>query len=97
MRLRSSEKRILFPLTECFPFASKNIDLDLIIYSSFGLIALSRKPQKEPWPRICQHRINWSSLINAVIEHLIHTIACYVQLIKGLAPCFPIQILSTKK
>lgn len=91
----------VLPLIECFAFASKNIDLDLIIYSPSGLITLSRKPQKEPWP---QHGINCSSLINAIIEHLIHTIACYVLLIKGfnsveiwISLSFPFQILSTKK
>lgn len=79
MKLRSSEKRILSPpFIECFAFASKNIDLDLIICSPFGLITLRRKPQKEPWPHIHRRGINCFSLINAVIEHLIHTIACYV-------------------
>lgn len=52
MRLRSSEKRILLsPLTLCFAFASKNIDLALTICSPVGLITLSRKAPKEPWPQ----------------------------------------------
>lgn len=81
MRLRSSEKRDTFsPFTECFAFFQKKkyIDLDLIIYNPYGLIALHRKPQKEPWPHTCQHGISWSTLIKAITEHLIHTTVCYV-------------------